>query len=408
MNEPLGQPAADDRLTETPACAAEPFRPIQVPDLRLRRPLRRRILTALGLIVLAGVVLGLGYAGFRWLQRKEVERVVRTGFTQQGVAAVHLERKGDGLYTGTLTTVLGEDWDVTARMGANRQITWRARPPLARFEADLRRDMESKLNKRVRSVKLVRQPDGRYAGLAEMESGEQFDVREESDGPHLFVYEWNQATVEKWVHQVAGERYNDRLSSLALTRRGPTNYAGKASGTSGLEYDISIAPGGADAQGSKAIHLNIDAVPASFGRWVTLGLQKRLKIKVKKMTLTPQPGGYSTGQAISDKGEVYDIRAGTPPAWRKKGRFGLAWQAALAPASYKTWLANTLEKVLLSKVKSLDLVPDRTNIYIARLENDRRFEVALRTRKLARSDEEDLWPDLPHEEIAVKYVKALP
>ncbi len=398
-------PAGDDRLALAPSFDTVPEQPFQVPDLRRRRPLWKKAVLGLVLVLLGVGVVWLCYAGFRWSQRNEIERIVRKGFeekTTQGVTAIHLQRQDDGHYAGTITTTAGEEWDVKAQVlpaGRSRQVRWRARPPVERAERELQKDMEAKLNKKVVSIKLARQADGRLGGTAELQSGEVYDVREPSDdnSPYLFVYEWNQATVEKWVRQYAQDHHNDVLETLTLTRTGPSNYTGTASGKSGLDYRVAIV----SAPGAKTQTLTMHPLPESLPRWVTREVERQMKLKVTKMTLTPQPGGHSAGQFVADSGLVYNVRAGTPPAWRKDHRADRPhWKVVLARSSWPTWVKNDLERTHGSKVRSLVFKPrpNGSQVGIARLADGATFWVVLEATKPKRKEgEENLWPDLPDE-----------
>jgi hypothetical protein len=399
----------DDRLMPALPEADDLDRPLVIPDLRRHESARKKVLRAIVVIGLACVIIGLCVAGYRWMQHNEIERLVRQGFEQkvgQGVNAVQLKRTDEGNYAGTITTATGEEWHVTVRvtpMGSNKQIRWRARPPLARAESDLRKDMETKLNKKVRSLQLTRQEDGRFSGTAELESGEQFDVREgDENSPELLRYEWNQATVEKWIKQVAQERYNDTLRTLSVTRQGPTRYTGKATGTSGLQYDVSLLPMASRPGEATQVQLNLTVLPASLPGWVSRGLEKELKVKVKTITLKPHPDGhYHTGEAVCETGEVYELRAGTPPAWRNDARAGIpTWKAVLSPKGYPAWIRKGLEKTYRAKVKSLELkpLPNGNQEGIATLDDGRRFQVWLeKTKRDRKGEEEELWPDLGDE-----------
>jgi hypothetical protein len=408
---PPGVPS-DDALTTAPVLDDRPEQPFGGPDIRLRRPWKKKVVVALVLLLAVGMLIGLGYAGFRWSQRRDVERVVRKGFeqhTSQSVSAIHLRRQDDGTYTGTVTTAAGEEWDVTARLigtGRQEKVRWRARPPLERAERELRRDMEQKLNKPVRSIRLARQPDGRLGGTAELQSGEVYDVHEpDDDSPYLLVYEWNQATVEKWVRESARQRHNDVLDKVSLTRRGPSSYTGTASGASGLDYLITIVPDAPRRGGNGQARLTLHVVPESLPRWVSRGLEKQLEARVTKITLVPHPGGYFQGQAVLDSGLAYEVRAGTPPAWRNGPRADVpTWAAVLAPRSYTAWVKKGLEEVYRQKVRSLELKPrpGGNEVGIARLADRTTFWVVLEKAKRQRKEgEANLWPDLP--DVALKW-----
>jgi hypothetical protein len=400
----------EDRLPAAPAEVDGPFRPIHIPDIRRRRSFRQIAVRALVLLVLAGAVVGLCYAGYRWMQLNEIERLVRNGFEQQlnqKVTAINLKRTDTDVYSGTVTTVAGEEWDVTARVTPNQQIRWRVSPPKERAERDLREDMEKKLNKKVRSIELVRQADGRWSGTAELESGEQYDIREpDDDDSHLFVYEWNQATVEKWIRQHARDQFNDLLDTLSVTRQGPTRYTGKAVGKSGLHYTVSIIPLEKPVNGVRQARLVLAPRPDFYPRWASRKMEEQMGVKVKKITLAAQPAGHHSGQAVVDTGEVYEVRAGTPPAWRNSDRDGeVDCQWALSRSSYRTWASNSMEKKLKSKVESIQWKPGRDGVQvgIVHLADGRRYRARLETKKAEKkAGDEPLWPDLPNDEVGWK------
>jgi hypothetical protein len=374
----------------------EPFRTITVPDIRLRRRPRQKALIVLGVLVLGGVIVGLCWAGYGWLQRSEIERLVRKDFEQrmrQDVSAIHLKRTDANDYSGTITTAAGEDWHVkvsVTHVGRSRQFRWEFLPPLERSERELRKDLETRLNRRLRSLKVARGPDGRLSGTAELTSGEQFDIREEAGPSRRIVYEWNQATVEKALRQSAREQHNDELASLSLTRQGPGDYAGKAVGKSGLEYRVRDS-------------LKLELLPSSYGRWVTQRLAQEHKLKVKSISLKPHPAGYWTGQATLETGLIYEVRAGTPPAWRKGPRDREpTWSAVLSPDSYPQWIKNGLEQEFPYKVKSVTLrppAPDGSQVGTAHLEDGADFRVWVKRKKVEKKEGEHppLWPDLPAE-----------
>jgi hypothetical protein len=402
---------AEDRLTLAPSFESTPERPFQVPDLRKRVPLRKKVLLALVLLVLGGTVLGLCFFGYRWSQRRNIERMVRKGFednTRQIVDAIHLERQDDGNYAGTITTTAGEDWEVTARTtppSQSWQMVWRL--PLERAENVLRQDMEKQFNKKVVSIKLTRQSDGQIGGTAELQSGEVYDIRED-DRSHSLVYEYNPPTMEKCVREYARQQHNDVLDKLTLTRQAPLNYSGTASGASGLDYRVLItAP-----PGTSRPQLTMPPLPESLPRWVTRGVEQQMKVKVTKITLTPHPEGYSSGQLVTDTGLVYDVRAGIPPAWRKDHRSDRPhWQVVLSPSSYETWVKMGLEKDRGSAVRSLRLRrrPSGSQVGVARLADGTTLWVVLEKKKRKREEgEKNLWPDLPDETVTYRTTTEMP
>ena len=385
----------------------QPFSAIRVPDLRRRRPARQKALIGLGLLALAGAVLGLCWYGYGWFERNQIERLVRQGFEQQlrlDVRSIRLEQTQEHVYSGTITTTAGEDWDVTARLtwpNGRKQVRWEAQPPLERAERELRKDMEAKLNKRVRSLELVRQPDGRLSGKAELTSGEQYDIHEPEDrSSRVLMYEWNRATVEKWVRQSLRDEHNDEFASLSLDRKGATNYTGRGVGKAGLEYSVSTVPVAQGAEGAGQARLKIELLPSSYPRWVRQGMERQMKVKVTRITLTPHPAGYHTGQATIDTGEVYEVRAGRPPAWRNGPRDGVpTWNVVLSPQSYPARIKRDLEQTYPYKVKSVELKPRRDGKQegLAHLEGGGSFRIWIDRKKRSGEEGANPWPDLPEE-----------
>ncbi len=400
--------------TTTPQPSQAPLA-YQVPDLRRRLTRRQKVRRALLLLVLVAGAAGLCFAGYRWWQRNRVERVVRQNFERQmhqGVASVHLPRVGPGAYQGTLTTTTGELWKVSVWAEPHNRFRWQLRPPLERTERQLREDVEQKMQKKVRSVKLTRGEDGRIQGLIETELGEQFDVRESGDEtatPH-FSYEWNRATVEKWIREHARRLRNDNLRSLSLTRTGPARYSGKAVGTSGIEYDVSIVPAPPEPGGVQKVRALLNPVPASYPLWVKRCLTDDYGLKVKTLKLAPHAGGYHAGQALTESGVVWAVRAGVPPARRNSPDRDVVCAVAMSPASYETWARNTLGRQSKSKIVSLELraYPDGEHIGTARLENGQRYHVRIEKKKAdnAVGPEKD-WPDLPPVNVQLRCVPIL-
>jgi hypothetical protein len=397
-------PPTDRELVAVPHYETTPESPFLVPDLRKRTSWRKKLLLAVALLVLGGVVVGLGFFGFRWLQRSDAERMVRKSFedtTHQGVTAIHLERQDDGNYAGTITTTVGEEWDVQvwpSGGGRPREVRWLARPPIDRVERELRKELEKKFNKKVISIKLARQADGRAVGTAELQSGEVFDIRESgNEKTPGFTTEWTRATVEKWVREVARQQHDDVLDKLELTRHGTMNYTGKASGASGLDYRITIAP-----IDDKKHQLRLHPLPESLPRWVKWKVERQMKLKVAKVTLTPHPEGYSSGQLVTDKGLVYDVRAGVPPAWRKDHRADLLdLRMVPSPSAYAAWIKDDLQRKFGSKVRSLRLEqrPGGKQVGIARLADRTTLWVTVVRKRRLKEGEEELWPDLPDEKV---------
>jgi hypothetical protein len=141
---------------------------------------------------------------------------------------------------------------------------------------------------------------------------------------------------------------------------------------------------------------------------VKRGLEQLQTSKVKSIELKPRTQGDHAGTATLTSGEVYDIRVGTPPAWRGTPQDGeITWRHALQSASYETWVRNAMEERYMEKVASIKLKRQINGEYggTARLESGERFQVRVgELKKDRKNPPKREWPDLGPQQIELEAI----
>lgn len=374
-------------------------RPVQIPDLRKRSPLLRRLLVWTIVAILVLVVIAGAVQLAQWKQQREVEALIRQQYAEQTrltVTSIDLTRVGRGKYAGTMTTSAGETLELTAEHNGS-MIRWQVQVSLERKRQLVREDFE-KINQPVRQVDLSLGAEGRFSGRVILENGNELDVREIElpNGSLQTDYRYTTGTVEKWVREAAEHDFGDRPASVRVQHKRDDNYEGRAEGESGVSYDVHVEPDPANKD-----MLRTRLVPTSdhVERWLSHQLARDGKTKVERVTLRRRQEGDYAGKVITKDGLTYDARAGMPPNWQDTPRQGhFSWQVALTPESYTDWARTSLAVQQGMEVKSLKLreQQDGTHVGVARTADGRQFEVRVWKRKDVRVADRNVpsWPDL--------------
>jgi hypothetical protein len=79
--------------------------------------------------------------------KENIEKSVREGMKTNldvDVTSCDLTKQPDGGYVGTATATNGDVYDVTIKPPRGTRVEWRAIPPQAAIERDMRKDLEVK------------------------------------------------------------------------------------------------------------------------------------------------------------------------------------------------------------------------------------------------------------------------
>jgi hypothetical protein len=192
-----------------------------------------------------------------WDATASVERTVRDGVQRQGVRVrdLRLTPRPDGAYTGTVTDLQGETWDLMRVWLDGNQVKWFLREPLPHLERRFRAEIPKAVRDPVRSCRLERKPDGSCGGRIETENGIVCDIRQSPIGndvhfPPIFYWVLSPPSYPAWLKVQARTHNNIVLEEVRLEPNGQGVWRGPAADAAGKRYEAIISTRPADLPGA--------------------------------------------------------------------------------------------------------------------------------------------------------------